>query len=207
VSLPRLHVVTDDAILDRADFLDHARALLRAHGPAIALHVRARHATARRLLTAAAALVETAASVGGTVLVNDRIDIALAAGAHGVHLRERSMPPADARGLVGRRLLGRSIHDAGGVEAVARWTDFLFLGTIYPTASHSGSPALGPRAIAELAAATELPVLAIGGLDVGRVAEVLGAGAHGVAVIGGVWGGADPVERAGAYLQALERPA
>ena len=206
MSLPRLHVVTDDAILGRPDFLDAARALLAAHGDAIALHVRATTASARRLLVAAAALVETAAERGGTVLVNDRIDVALAAGAHGVHLRERSIPPADARPLVGVRLLGRSIHGVDGVAAVARWTDFLFLGTIYATATHPERPPLGPAALAEMASATDTPVLAIGGVGVDRVAEVRRAGAHGAAVLRGVWDAADPVERVGAYLQELVGP-
>jgi thiamine-phosphate diphosphorylase len=205
VRLPRLHVVTDDAILGRPDFLDTARALLVAHGDAIALHVRAPEASVRRLLAATAALVETAAERGGTVLVNDRIDVVLAAGAHGVHLREGSIPPADARPLVGDRLLGRSIHAVDGAAAVARWTDFLFLGTIYPTATHPERTPLGAAALAEIAAATDTPVLAIGGVGVERVAEVMRAGAHGAAVLRGVWDAADPVERAGEYLREMGR--
>ena len=130
MSLPRLHVVTDDAILDRPDFLETASALLRAHRAAVALHVRGRRVSARRLLASATALVDVAGGTGGTVLVNDRIDVARAAGAHGVHLREDSMPPADARRLVGAALLGRSIHDPEAAAAPARWIDFLVLGTI-----------------------------------------------------------------------------
>jgi thiamine-phosphate diphosphorylase len=203
VSLARLHVVTDDDILARPDFTDVVRQLFQAHGHAVAVHVRGPGTPARRLLAAAQSLVEAAAASGGTVLVNDRIDVASAAGAHGVHLRETSIPPADARTLVGRRLLGRSIHEVDGVAAVARWTDFLFLGTIYPTASHRGVQAAGVGAITALAAATDVPVLAIGGILVERVTEVVAAGAHGVAVIRGVWGAADPVESAAAYLRVL----
>jgi thiamine-phosphate diphosphorylase len=203
VSLPRLHVVTDDAILGRPDFLDTASALLRTYGAAIALHVRGDGVSARRLLASAAALVDVAAEAGGTVLVNDRIDVARAAGAHGAHLRERSIPPADARRLIGAALLGRSIHDPDGAAAPARWTDFLFLGTIYPTATHPERPPLGPAALAHVATRTDTPVLAIGGVTVERLPAVVAAGAYGVAVIRGVWEAADPVGAAGKYLEGL----
>jgi thiamine-phosphate diphosphorylase len=205
VTLPRLHVVTDDDTLARPDLPAIARDLLAKHGARVALHLRGRGAPARRLFALAETLVAAAARTGGTVLVNDRADVALASGAHGVHLGEHSIPPADARTLLPRALIGRSMHAAHGIAAVARWIDFFFLGTIYPTPSHPEAPAGGTTLIADAAAGTAVPVFGIGGITVERVPEVLAAGAYGVAVIRGVWGAPDPVAAAGNYLERIER--
>jgi thiamine-phosphate diphosphorylase len=201
--LPRLHVVTDDDVLGRPDFPDIARALLAAHGDAIALHLRGRRTAGRRLFELASTLAGESAATGGRVLVNDRADVAAASGAHGVHLGEASIPPADARTLLPRALIGRSVHTAEGIADVARWTDFLFLGTIYPTPSHPDAAGLGSDALSAAAAQTAVPVLAIGGITPGHVPDLLTAGAYGVAVIRGVWNVADPVEAAGKYLARL----
>jgi thiamine-phosphate pyrophosphorylase len=203
VILPRLHIVTDDRVLARADFLDVTHALLAGHGASIALHLRGRATPARILFTLAEALTRQAGGNGGTVIVNDRADIALAAGAHGVHLGERSIPPADARTLLPRALLGRSVHTAEGIAGVARWTDFLFLGTIYPTPSHPDAPVLGPEPIAEAAGQATVPVLGIGGITPERAPGVIAAGGYGVAVIRGVWEDPDPCGAVGRYLEAI----
>lgn len=205
MTLPRLHVVTGDDTLARPDFPDSARALLAAHGARMALHLRGRGTSASRLFTLAENLSAAAAQTGGMVFVNDRADIALASRAHGVHLGERSIPPADARTLLPRALIGRSVHSADGIGAVARWIDFFFLGTIYPTPSHADAAGAGTGMIADAVARTATPVLGIGGITADRVPDVLAAGAHGVAVIRGVWSAADPVGAAGTYLEQIGR--
>lgn len=203
MTLPRLHVITDDAILARGDFPDVARRLVEVHGAASALHLRGRGTAARTLFTLAETLVPVAADGGGMVLVNDRIDIALATGAHGVHLGERSIPPADARSLLPDALLGRSVHSADGTAAVARWTDFLFLGTIYPSPSHADATALGPEQIARAAGQVAVPVLGIGGITPERAAAVVAAGGYGVAVMRGFWHASDPIAAAARYIEAM----
>jgi thiamine-phosphate pyrophosphorylase len=203
VSIPRLHLTTDDAVLAGPDFTNVAGALLSAHGGDLALHVRGPATMARRLLEIAESLVPVAEAAGAMLLVNDRVDVALAAGATGVQLGSRSIPPADARPLLGDRIIGCSAHSAEGAEAVSRWIDFLFLGTIYPTPSHPDDAGGGPALVAAAAARTTVPILAIGGVTTERVAEVVAAGAHGVAVIRGVWAPVDPVAAARRYLDAL----
>src|SRR5690606_36336202 len=148
-------------------------------------------------------LVRVAESAGGRVLVNDRADVALAARAHGVHLGETSIPPADARTLLPRSLIGRSVHTAEGIARVARWTDFLFLGTLCPTPSHPDAGALCTDVMPAASAETAVPVPAIGGILPEHVPDLLAAGAYAVAVIRGVWRSADPVRAAGNYLSAL----
>lgn len=97
--LPKLHLVAGDNILGRRGGWARLLAVLEAGGPSLALHLRARRTPARRLFEVADRLVAVAAAHGALTLVNDRVDVAAAVGANGVHLREDSIPPEDARRL------------------------------------------------------------------------------------------------------------
>ena len=198
--LPRLHLVTSDAVLTTAGFLDRAQALLERHGAAVAVHVRGHGLGGARLLAIARAL---AAAAPAMLLVNDRLDVALAAGARaGAQIGARSLPVCAARALLAGRWLGYSAHAAQEAQdAMADGADFVVLGTIFATASHPGRPAAGVSLVRQ--AASVAPVLAIGGVTPERVRACLAAGAHGVAVLGGVWNRDDPADAAAAYLAAL----
>jgi thiamine-phosphate pyrophosphorylase len=121
------------------------------------------------------------------ILVNDRLDVALAAGAHGVHLREESVSATRVRGLMPREcLLGRSVH---GVDVASKASDgggldYLIFGTIFLTSSKPGQAAAGEAALADVVASTPLPVLAIGGITLERLDTVIRTGAAGFAAIG-----------------------
>jgi thiamine-phosphate pyrophosphorylase len=138
-----------------------------------------------------AALAEAALrAVEGTatkILLNDRLDVALAAGAHGVHLRASAPPAARLRTLMPAGFLaGRSVHPSAEAEAAEQGggLDYLILGTIFPSASkRPGHPAIGTRALAAAVQRTRLPILAVGGITMDRAREVAGAGAAGVAAI------------------------
>jgi thiamine-phosphate diphosphorylase len=142
----------------------------------------------------AEALRPEAALHGSLVLANDRLDVALAADLSGAQLGQRSIPSEAARKILGPgKLLGLSVHSveealAGGVGAV----DFFLVGTIFRTATHPGASTGGVARIEELRGGTDLPLLAIGGMTPERVNSVLSAGAHGVAVLGGIWNSHDP---------------
>lgn len=120
------------------------------------------------------------------ILVNDRVDVALAAGAAGVHLKSRSMPAAIVRRVAPEGfLIGASIHSRAEAEELSGAVDYLIAGTVWPTASKPPAhPCLGLDAFARLAAAMTVPTLAIGGVSAARVADVAGAGGAGVAGIG-----------------------
>jgi thiamine-phosphate pyrophosphorylase len=140
---------------------------------------------------ALAALVgQAVAATAGTaarVLVNDRLDVALAARAHGVHLRADSMPAARARALVPAGfVIGRSVHSRGEAAQAAGdgGLDYLMFGTVFETVSKPGTAAAGLDALAAVSSATSLPVLAIGGMRPARLGEVARAGAAGFAAIG-----------------------
>jgi thiamine-phosphate pyrophosphorylase len=131
--------------------------------------------------------VEAVAGSGARVLVNDRLDVALAAGAHGVHLRADSMPARAVRTRCPPGfLIGRSVHarDEAIAAAAAGGLDYLLFGTVFPTASKPGRGATGVSALADVVAATAVPVLAVGGVTPDNVGEVAAAGAAGFAAIG-----------------------
>ena len=136
------------------------------------------------------ALVRRAVTLTSTtstrVVVNDRVDVALAAGAAGVHLKETSMSAERVRSLAPPRwLVGRSVHDAGEATRVAapRALDYLIAGPVFETRSKPGQTSIGPDGLARMVQAVSVPVLAIGGLTVGRARLVGQAGAAGLAAI------------------------
>lgn len=203
--IPRLHLVTDDGVLRDHGFLSRARAILEEGGRGLALHLRGPTAEGREIYRIADDLREPAALSRSMLLVNDRLDVVLALGLQGGHLGQRSLAPEMARALLGPdRILGLSVHGASeALEGREGVVDFLVAGTVYPSSSHPGGGAPGPRRIREVREVSPLPVLAIGGITPGRVAEVVAAGAHGVAVLSGVWAREDPAAAVRDYLDAL----
>lgn len=202
--LPRLHVVTSDALLARASFEHDARLVLEAGGAHVALHVRGRATPAVRLLAIVTALRPAATATGAVLLVNDRIDVARAGGAHGVQLGIGSLPVPDARRVLGAGRIGYSAHgteEAG--SAVRAGADFIVLGTIWPTASHPGRPAAGVALVEATARSVTAPVIGIGGVTPARVTELAASGAYGAAVLGGVWDAPAPAAALAAYVDAV----
>ncbi|HSG08430.1 MAG TPA: thiamine phosphate synthase [Longimicrobiales bacterium] len=203
--VPGLHLVTDDAILARPHFRDQACAAMEAGGPALALHVRGPSTPARRLYSLVQELRDPAEASGTLLVVNDRVDIALAAALRGAHLGERSLPVAEARRILGAGVMvGSSVHDpSAAAAAAADGSAWLFVGTIFRTPSHPHRAGLGSGAIRQFAVAAHVPIIGIGGITVGHVGELRLAGAHGVAVIRGVWDAVDPARAVGDYLFSL----
>lgn len=119
------------------------------------------------------------------VLVNDRLDVAWAAGAAGVHLKERSFPAQAARAVSAPGFwIGRSVH-AEPIQALAGDVDYLIAGTVLPTVSKPSAPCLGWEGLTKVVkAAGGRPVLAIGGIDLSSISLVAATGSAGVAAIG-----------------------
>jgi thiamine-phosphate diphosphorylase len=171
-------------------------------GSRVALHLRGPGTAGGRLFHLARKLAEE----GGSLVINDRVDVALAVGLDQVHLGRRSLPAGVVRSMLGADAsVGVSTHDVSEVSTAAReGADWLFVGTIYPTPSHPDAEGRGPLALVEaVAAARGIPGFAIGGVTPGRVPELLAAGAYGVAVVRGVWAAADPLAALSEYLDAL----
>src|SRR5688572_3773271 len=200
--LPRLHLVTDDDVLQHERFLEHAGAVLDCCGTELVLHLRG-HATSGRVLHAIGEeLAARALRTGAFLLVNDRIDIAMAIRANGVQLGVRAIAVVDARRLLGHGAwIGYSAH--GSLEAAragSEGADFVLLGTIFQTAAHPRRAPLGIDRLEQCVRPAGVPVIAIGGVTPARVAQVAASGAYGVAVLGGVWRTPDPPAAAAAYV-------
>jgi thiamine-phosphate diphosphorylase len=194
-------LVTDRHATGGRDLVAVVRDALAAGLPAVQL--RDKDLPGRPLLALAEALRRATTETGALLLVNGRVDVALAAGADGVHLGGGAMPAATARALLPpAALVGVSIHAPG--EAADAGADYLVFGPVWTTPSKAAfGPPQGEAALARAAAAAPVPVLAIGGVDAGRVAAVRAAGAAGVAVVRAVLGASDPGRAVRALLAAL----
>ncbi len=157
------------------------------------MQVRKKTGPARELYETTREIISLAWQNGAGVMVNDRIDVALAAGAGGVHLAGKSLPPRVARELVGDLLLGASVHGPREArEAVDGGVDYVTFGHVYPTSSKPGLPPRGVLRLAEIVESVDVPVLAIGGIDASNILEVLRTGCAGIAVISAVLAAEDP---------------
>lgn len=159
-----------------------------AHAGVDLIQVRERDLDARDLIALVRRCLDAARRTTTKVLVNDRTDVAIAAGAHGVHLRGDSIDTTAARALLPPgALVGRSVHTVEEAAAASRagGLDYLILGTLFPTSSKDSTRRL--TTLDELSAAsraTAVPVLAIGGMTVERASAAVRAGASGVAGVG-----------------------
>jgi thiamine-phosphate diphosphorylase len=203
--LPRLHVVTDDRVLSREDWAEVSALVLDAGAGRLALHVRGPGLSGRTIFERTEALIGSA-SRGATILVNDRVDVALSLRVDGVQLRETSLAVRDARRLLGpMRWIGASVHDAQRAKgADDEGADYLVVGTLFATPSHPERAGGGVELLAEVLATCELPLVAIGGVTPERARLLRDAGAYGVAVLGGVWQAVDAAAAVREYLHAIE---
>ncbi|NDY42660.1 thiamine phosphate synthase [Dissulfurirhabdus thermomarina] len=176
-----------------------------------AVQLREKDLPPRDLLPLALELRDLTRRHGARLLVNDRVDVALAAGADGVHLAATSLPVAAVRRITGPGfLVGVSTHSVAEVlEAEAAGADFVTFGPVYPTPSKARyGPPVGLGPLREACRRAALPVFALGGVKAANVAEVLEAGAAGVALISAVLWAPRPAEAARAFARLLgDRPA
>ncbi|CAN5876031.1 thiamine phosphate synthase [soil metagenome] len=151
------------------------------------IQVRERHLDDRALMVFVRELVDVCAGSTCKVVVNERSDLTLTAGAHGVHLKSDSVAVADVRMVRGTdTVVGRSVHSVEEATAVgsAGGCDYLVFGTVYPSSSKAEDhPVAGIEALRQVCSSVSLPVIAIGGISVARAPGVVRAGAAGVAAI------------------------
>ena len=171
-----------------------------------AVQLRDKEAPARDLLAVARRLRRVTARHGALLIVNDRLDVAVAAGADGVHLGPADVPVAAARRVVPDGfLVGHSTDDPRVArQAEADGADYLGCGTVFPTTSKADAGAvIGAGGLAAVARAVRLPVLAIGGVTAERIPGLRGSGAAGVAVISAVMAAGGPGAAARRLLDSL----
>jgi thiamine-phosphate pyrophosphorylase len=162
------------------------------------------------MLETAEALVRRAEATGARVIVNDRADIAMLAGAAGVHVGQDDLAPAAVRRVTGdAAIVGLSTHTtaqvAGGLDEPV---EYLAVGPVFGTATkQTGYDPVGLRRVREaalIASDAGLPLVAIGGITIDRARDVMSAGAHSLAVIGDLFVGGDPEARVRRYLDLLK---
>lgn len=190
--IARLHVVTPPGL--GGNDLATTLALVQAGAPLV--QVRTKGVDDRVRLEAATTVLHTARTAGAMCLVNDRVDIALAVGAHGVHVGADDLPVGVARRLLGPdAVVGATCRN---VEAARRaegeGASYLGVGPVFATLTKAGLPEpMGPRGVERIAAAVGIPVIAIAGVTADNASSVIDAGAWGLAVVGAVYGSDDPV--------------
>lgn len=208
----RLYLITDRKLAGARGLAAACEAALQATGDTgashcpIAIQLREKDLAVRELLEVALELRRLCDRYRARLLINDRLDVAIAARADGVHLPADSFRIADARALLGpSSLIGLSTHQPAEVaEAAREGADFVVFGPVYRPLSKTGYGE--PRGAAGLRAACRsapIPVFALGGITPARVREIAGAGAAGVATIGAVMGAEAPRSAAKALLEAL----
>jgi thiamine-phosphate pyrophosphorylase len=202
-----LYALADDDPRSGRDPVDVARAALA--GGARVVQLRAKHASDRQAIAWAEAIRDLCRVTGALLVVNDRFDLALAAGADGVHLGQDDLPPARLPAAARARLLvGRSTHTQAQLEAArAEPIDYVAFGPLFGTTSKdSAFSARGLEALAEAARRTApLPCVAIGGIDAARAPAAIRAGAAAVAVISAIAAAPDMQAAARELAQAVEQ--
>ena len=188
----RLFLVTDRHQTNGRPLVPLLQRVRTTAAPAIQL--RERDLSARELVTLAREVQAVTASRRSPLLINDRIDVALALEGVGVNLRSNSLPVLVARQLLGaRRLLGISVHAVEeAVQAELQGADYVIFGPIYETPSkRMFGPPLGIHTLEKACRLVRIPIIGIGGVTVARAREMRCAGAFGVAVITAILGAAD----------------
>lgn len=196
---PRLYLV-----LGPDDCADPAEVAAAAVAGGVTLvQLRAKQASSRAFLALARRTLDALAGSGVPLLINDRVDIALASGAAGVHVGQDDLPAAEARRLLGEQaIIGLTVRSRAEAEAAPlELLDYVSIGGVFATRSKDNpAPPIGLRGLAEIATLLrrrgDLPLCAIAGIDADRAGAVLGAGVDGIAVVSAVTAAADPAQAA-----------
>ena len=202
--LPRLYVILDATLLNNSPH--HCAQELAAAGVRL-MQYRDKSALAADLLANSRELVGFLKPHGASLVVNDRPDIAVLAGAAGVHVGQEDLQPEQARAVVGEEVwIGTSTHNLAQFrQAAGTSADYIAVGPIFPTSSKANpDPVVGLDLIRQVRRLTEKPIVAIGGITLDRAASVIEAGADSVAVIRDIVCDSKPGERARRFLGVLD---
>ena len=200
----RLHVLTDTQLQNRFSHVELTDMAIR--GGADAVQFRQKNGSTRGMIETACHMMDLCSRAGVKLIINDRLDIAIASNADGVHLGQDDFPIPLARKLLGdHRIIGGS---AGNIEeamkCVDEGADYIGFGPLYPTGSKDDAgPARGIEAMKHVIKTINCPVIAIGGVSSENVPEIIGSGAYGIAVISAVCCMEDPVTATRKLKEAL----
>jgi thiamine-phosphate pyrophosphorylase len=205
-AIGRLHLLTDVVLQSRFSHEDLAR--LGIAGGADTIQFREKAGSTRSLIEVAKSMLVVCRQAGVPLIVNDRIDVALAADADGVHLGQTDFPIPLARELLGKnKLIGGSAATLEEARVcLAEGADYIGFGPVYVTGSKADAgPVSGPEGLKRVVETIPLPIVAIGGITAENLPEVMKAGAYGIAVISAVCCELDPEGATRSLRDALER--
>ena len=201
----RFHVLTDTVLQTLFSHVELAE--LAIAGGADTIQFRQKDGSTRQMIRVAEQMQDLCRKAGVTFLVNDRVDVAIASHADGVHLGQSDFPIPLARKLLGEEaIIGGS---AGTMEearkCLSEGADYIGFGPVYPTSSkEDAGPAGGLDLLEQIVEGITLPIIAIGGITIDNILPVMQAGAHGIAVISAVCCQRDPVEATKCLRRLLE---
>lgn len=202
----RLHVLTDTVLQSRFTHVQLTKMAIA--GGADAIQFREKTGSSRQMIETARKIQALCAEKGVPLIVNDRVDVALAVDAHGVHLGQDDVPIPLARELLGpAKIIGGSAATIEKARAcLSDGADYVGIGPVYATGSKSDAGAVvGTTRLKEMIPQIPLPVIAIGGIDERRIRPVMDAGAYGVAVISAVCCTEDPEAATRTLSDALQK--
>jgi len=203
--LSGLYLILDPAIAGARPLTDIVQLALDA-GVRL-FQLRMKTPETGRLFAMAAALCPLVRKGGGTFIVNDRVDVAEAAGADGVHLGQGDLPLADARKIMGPgKLIGIATHTlAQALEAEAGGADYIGFGPIFPTTTKENpDPVVGVTGLREVRAKVRIPIVAIGGINTRNVSAVVAAGTDCCAVVSAVLSASEPGKAVAELVKAIK---
>lgn len=200
----RVYLVTDEGLAGDRGLYGTVEAALKAGVGC--LQYRDKDASTRVMMERAGRLLEIARRYGVPLVVNDRVDVALACGADGVHLGDDDMPVRDARRLLGSgAVIGATARSSEGARrAAAEGADYLGTGPVFPTTTKGGiGVVVGEKGLSQVVESVPVPVVGIGGITVENAARVIAAGAVGVAVVSDIMTAEDPEGRVREMIRAV----
>lgn len=201
-----LYLVTDEALAGPRGVVETVR--LAIEGGVTLVQLRDPHGSTRHQIETAKALLEILRPRGIPLIINDRVDVALAVDADGVHVGQSDMPTTMVRELIGPdRILGLSVSTFAELEADdVAYADYLGIGPVFATATKPNAAApIGFDGLAAMVSARTIPVVAIGGVKIGHVEPTLGAGADGLAVVSAIMAAEDPAGAAAGFSERIAR--
>lgn len=198
-----LYAILDRSVARGRDLPELLEAVLAGGGRLVQL--REKTMPLAELLPLAQRLVRRCREVGATLIVNDRADLALAVGAHGLHVGQDDLPARNARALLApAMILGVSTHDPEQArQAVRDGADYVAVGSIFPTSTKAGFQLVGPDLIRRVRPDVPVPLVGIGGITAENAPAVLAAGADAVAVISALCAASDPEAATRGFLARI----
>lgn len=204
----RLHVITDEVLQDRFTHIELAAAAA-ASGADVIQYREKRSLSTKEMIDVATRMARACRDQQATLLIDDRVDIAAAVGATAVHLGRDDLPPDVARNILGpQAIIGGTANSVDEAIDVARQpVDYLGVGPVFGTTSKGdrAAPMMGLERFSEICRAVDKPVIGIGSITLERVADVIAAGAYGVAVLSAIVCADDPQASCRAFASEIER--